>query len=301
MKRKRGQFQAVIVGPVVVTWTRQPGAGPIVDRAWTRTDDGRRFRSLALLLTQWWRRKRNRGIAPALVIGWRTAALVVAIVMHLAGNASAADTPAVPAPASGPAPAVVSISVGGEVTMGEADAALTPTVILSVEWPLSTADLAPLAIVTGKFGGLQGEAVELADPTTFHTLQFDLQAAQRVSRRISGAIYLGVGFATMLGTDPEPVHKAPRYWSAGVRFGGAGTAGWLSVGVGMDQRLTGAYQPAAVVAGALRLYTVDKGALAGGSVQLHGEAILGLNLSTRWPGYDGGGRDVVRVGVSIGR
>ncbi len=68
----------------------------------------------------------------------------------------------------------------------------------------------------------------------------------------------------------------------------------------MDQRLDGDWQPAVTITGQVALWEATSGAIKGGKIALVGSAILGLDLSNTYPGYTGGRRDVVRVGIAVG-
>lgn len=231
----------------------------------------------------------------------RLAGIAAALLLAFLPAAFAQDAP-IPTPPPAADPARITVLAGGLVSLGggtEAPA-LSPTARIAVEFPLADARLTPRLHVVADLSALPGDAVNLDDPTTFKALQFTVGVSQPVSERIKAALYAQAGFATRLGTDPAPRDKAPRYWSAGLRF--SGEAGWLQLGLGLDQRLGGdLYQPAASVAGAVRLYEQEGGSLKGASVYLIGEAVLGLDLSTRFAGRDGGHGDSVRVGIGVGR
>jgi hypothetical protein len=65
------RHRAWTLGKLVLTTVYQAGAAPIVDLAWTEDKDGRRYRSRAILLSQWFCRQWDREPGLALVVGWR--------------------------------------------------------------------------------------------------------------------------------------------------------------------------------------------------------------------------------------
>jgi hypothetical protein len=193
-------------------------------------------------------------------------------------------------------PVHVSVLAGGGVSMGsEAEAALTPMVRVEVGVPVASWRKAPRLHVQVDLSALPGEALSLEDPTTFRALEARLALCQPLAESLYLDLCAEAGFASRLPGDPEPRDRAVR-WGAGlVRFGRFGR-GWLTVGLGADQRLDGAYRPAAVIAGAVKLYEAKQGPLAGGTLQLVGEAVLGLDVYGASPR-----RDVIRIGMAVGR
>ncbi|HKQ02664.1 MAG TPA: hypothetical protein VJ735_20265 [Actinomycetes bacterium] len=190
----------------------------------------------------------------------------------------------------------VSILAGGGVSMGsEASAAVTPMARVDVGVPVASWRMAPRLHVQLDLSALPGQAVSLEDPATFRALEFRLTLCQPIADSLYLDLCTEAGFASRLPGDPEPRDRAVR-WAAGlVRFGRFGR-GWLTVGVGGDQRLDGFYRPAVEVAGALKLYRADTGPLRGGSVQLLGDAVLGIDVYGTGPR-----RDVIRIGMAVGR
>lgn len=236
---------------------------------------------IAFALARWAVRIADRG-------AWLA---VLCIVLAWAAPALALDAPAVPAPVSGPAPASVSIVAGGAVSMGGgADSSLQPLAVIVVDLPASSAAMGPRLLTDFQLRALPGEALSLSDPTTFRSFSFRSVVTQQLSRSLRFSIYAGVGFASRLGTDPEPADRMARWWSAGLRF--AGARGLLELGAGQDERLGGGgYWPAAHARGALLLASPR-----GVNTYLLGEAILALRL-----GYAPERADVVTLGVAAGR
>jgi hypothetical protein len=196
---------------------------------------------------------------------------------------------------------------GGIVSLSsEAQAAVSPLARLDVEAPIpigSRPDWWPRLHVVADFTALPGESVQLAAPETFKALEFGVGVSQRLFGGGGQEVraYASAGFATRLPDDPTPRDKTVRYASAGLRFAALDRSAHLQLGLGGDQRLDGSWQAAVVVDGAVTLYRAREGTLKGARVALVGSAILGLDLSTYSSGLSGGRRDVVRVGVAIGR
>lgn len=204
--------------------------------------------------------------------------------------AYALDLPSTPAPVSGPAPASVSVVAGASAAVSAGEGGIKPLVLISFDGPIAKARYSPRLIAGVDLGAGKGEAVNLSDPASFRTLSFRLLVVQPIAG-LFVAPYFGGGFATRVESDPEPIDRAARWWSAGLRI--AGSRGWLEVGAGLDDRLGDGYQPTAHARGALLL-----GDRAGINAWLIGEAVLGLRL-----GYAGteGRVDVVTIGVGVGR
>lgn len=212
-------------------------------------------------------------------------------VLLLCSPALALDQPNTPAPVSGPAPASVSIVGGASAALGGGgEAGIKPLVLISFEGPVAETHMSPRLLVGLDLGAGKGQAVSLSDPATFRTLTFRLSVVQPI-KGLFVAPYFGGGFATRVESDPEPLDRTARWWSAGLRI--AGARGWLEVGAGLDDRLGDGYQPTAHARGALLLG--DRGGVNG---WLIGEAILGLRI-----GYSGteGRVDVVTLGLGVGR
>jgi hypothetical protein len=186
-----------------------------------------------------------------------------------------------------------SILAGGGVSLGsEAPAAPMPTMRVEVGVPVADWKKTPRLHVQLDLSALPGETLSLEEPATFRALEFHLTLCQPIADSLYLDLCGEAGFASRLPGDPEPRDKAVR-WGAGlVRFGRFGR-GWLTVGLGADQRLDGLYRPAAVVAGAVKLYQSE--ALKGASVQLVGDAILAIDV------YGSNARrDVIRIGMAVG-
>lgn len=204
----------------------------------------------------------------------------------------------------------MSALAGGQVSLQPVEvdsaAALTPLVQLAVEADTADSATAPRLVVLADLTALPGEQLDLQDPATFRALELSVGLAQPLGGSLRFRLYAEAGFATRLPGDTQPTNRTARWASVGLRF--SGDRAWLHVGVGPDQRPGAsapadpavqaparAYQAAVTVRGALRLGDVGPG-----SISLLGSAVLGLDLSRRWPSLDGGRTDVVRLGVALG-
>jgi len=191
----------------------------------------------------------------------------------------------------------VSILAGGLVSM-DSEAGTTPAPLVRIAVSVPVTDLqehGPRLAVQADLGALPGATIDLAQAETFRSLEFRMALIQPISVRVYADLYAEAGFATLLPGETIPRDKTLRFASGGVRFGRFGR-GWLQLGMGGDQRLDGLWRTAVTVAGGLKLYRVDSGPLKGASMQLLGEAVLGLQVYGQ-----GARRDVVRVGVAVGR
>lgn len=186
----------------------------------------------------------------------------------------------------------VSMLAGGQVSMGtDADTGVSPMVSLRVRTAVAAAAYAPKVEVGADFASLPGEAQpSLENLQSFRSLEFRLGLLQEIPRTWID-LYAEGGFATRLRGDLEPRDKTLRWGHAGLRLGRT-PAGDISVGLGADQRLDGLYRPVVVIRGGVQLYRVP-GVKA--QMRLEGEALLALRT------YGGGARDVVRVGLVVGR
>jgi hypothetical protein len=188
----------------------------------------------------------------------------------------------------------VNVLLGGTVSMGaDAAAKLSPAATVRVGMPLASWLRPPRLHVQMDLSALPGQAASLEDPETWRSLEFRLGVSQSVHDTVNADLYAEAGFATRLPGELEARDRAVRWLAAGVRLGRFG-AGWLSLGMGVDQRLDGEYRPAVLLAGAIQLYDGDR--LVGGHVYLVGDAVLGLDYYGSAPR-----RDVVRVGLAVGR
>lgn len=68
-------MKSFILGPLCLTTTMQSEGAPFVDKCFTKTEDGRRFRGHAVLLTPWRRNRYGESVIQrALVIAWKARA-----------------------------------------------------------------------------------------------------------------------------------------------------------------------------------------------------------------------------------
>lgn len=194
----------------------------------------------------------------------------------------------------------LSVLTGGIVAMGgDAAAAVSPAVMIEVETPFADTPRAPRLVVTAELSALPGEALDVEDPGTWRSLEFRVGASQPLARALRFHLFAAAGFATRLPGTPEPRDKTARWGSVGLRF--AGARGVIELGAGGDQRLDGRWQAAVTISGRVKLWEATAGPLEGGQLALVGSAVLGLDLSGRYARLDGGPRDVVRVGLVVGR
>lgn len=235
---------------------------------------------------------RAAGVALALAFLWTTAARA-----EDATNVSSREVLCFnSAGGAVPCPSVeVSILAGALVSMGsEADAAASPLARVLVSLPLAQGSrtgwlpIPPTLHVQVDLSALPGETLDLQDVGTWRALEFRVGASQRIHDALNADLYAEAGFATRLPGELEARDRAVRWVGAGVRIGRLGP-GWLSLALGADQRLDGSYQPAVQLAGAIQL-----GERAGVALVLTGDAILGLDPY-------GARRDVVRIGLAVGR
>lgn len=196
---------------------------------------------------------------------------------------------------------------GGVVSLAsDVDAKVEPWAWINVDVPTADSPRAPSMLVEAALSALPGESLDTADPATFRSLEFKLALEQPIAQALHFKLYGEVGFATRLPSDPTPRERTARWAAGGVRY--AGDLGYLAVGIGGDQRLTGAFRPAVTIAGAVKLLQLKEDVLdAAGNViakksrgpqmSLVGNAILGIDS----PAYGSRpARDVVRVGVAVG-
>ena len=96
--------------------------------------------------------------------------ILLAVALPIVGPANGAESPAVPCGVSQPCPTSVSIVAGGVVSLGGGGAAgLRPLAAITVDMPVADAAHSPRVVTTLDIGALQGQALDLADPTTFRT------------------------------------------------------------------------------------------------------------------------------------
>jgi hypothetical protein len=192
----------------------------------------------------------------------------------------------------------MAILVGGVVSLAtEAETAVSPLASVDVAVPISSAKKTPRLHVRLELTDLPGETVSLEDARSFRSVAFRMGVCQPLAEGLYLDLCAEAGFATRLPTDPGPRDKAVRWGAAQARFGRAGR-GWLTAGIARDQRLDGLYRWAVVVGGAIKMQTLGKDdqGRERGSVQLVGDAILGLDLR----GGQASRRDIVRVGIAVG-
>lgn len=202
------------------------------------------------------------------------------------------------------------ISAGGvgAFTSGE-DGAVKPFVRLKTVTPLPILDEKqsqwwPRGYVVADFTGLPGRSVVLSDLNTYNSVEVRLGIAQTCFQNEFQrlGLYAEGGFATRLqGSETEPpLNRTVRWGGGGISIEQKEGKAWVHLGLIGDQRITAdfSYAPAVQVAGSVRIWTEDKGALAKVGVSISGEAILGLAS-----GYLSGEtrRDIVRIGFTLSR
>lgn len=190
------------------------------------------------------------------------------------------------------------VAGGGLVSMASAvSAATVPTALIFVDAPIST-NAHPFRVqALTVLSALPGETLDISKPETFRAVEFSLRVAQRPADSLLFSVYAEAGFATRLPGDFTPRDKTARWAGAGIAFD-QNARGALSVGAGVDQRLSGQYVAAAHVRGYVALWKAGPNSdIEGGEVRLVGEAILGLDFGAS---VRSARRDVVRLGVTVG-
>ena len=193
---------------------------------------------------------------------------------------------------------VVHGMAGGVVSLAsDAGTGVEPLAWINVDAPVADSDYSPHLLTSVVLSALPGDSLDISSPATFKAVEFSVGLAQPISNLVHFDLYGEVGFATRLPGSPTPRDSTARWASGGIRF--RSERGYLSLGVGADQRLTGAYRPAATIRGAVKLWQatdatkMPKGVM----MMLVGDAILGLDAPTYGQPHT---RDVVRCGVAIG-
>jgi len=208
------------------------------------------------------------------------------------------ETKPEPAPPAGP-PSTTRVQVygGALVSFGsDAGTKATPTARIEVSADVASEGLVPKLRVLADLSALPGDSIDIANPETYKSLEFSVAVSQPLSHRLKFSLYAQGGFASRLPGDPEAVDKAPRWASFGLEF--ASDRGRLMVGFGPEQRLdTGQnYIPACHVSGIVGLWSNSEGA----QVAFAGDAILGLDLTSRFPTLHAARHDVIRAGIMVG-
>lgn len=190
--------------------------------------------------------------------------------------------------------------VGSAASMaGASDTGITPFALLYVNAPLSDKDqnMAPSVITTLAALKLPGESTPTSIGSKleqFKSLEFSVGVSQPVVA--SHRLNLGVeaGFATRLPGINEPRDQTARWANVQMRF--RNEKGFLVLGAGVDQRLTGYYRAALTVTGAVKIATIKQ---VSKNTKMMGiiSSIHGLDAPT----YRGAKtRDVVRVALAVG-
>lgn len=191
-------------------------------------------------------------------------------------------------------PVKLSMNAGAlAVLSSSTTAGATPTLRLGVDAPL---DHRNSLMVQADLSGLPGSPVpDTGDVESFKSIEMSVGLSHDFEA-FSGSPYIEGGFATRLPGDSAPRVRAARWAAAGVIFQ-ADTAGYLKVGLGVDQRLPGAkrYQAAITLSGSVRLWNAeDKDGKETARLSLVVSSILGIGGSAQSAG------DLVRVGVVVG-
>lgn len=195
---------------------------------------------------------------------------------------------AAPPPAAAlPEPtATLSILAGTAISASDSETGVVvPFVHVGARVRVARSPMAPRIHMNADLTGLRGEQVSLEDPATIKALEISVGLSQRLHKGLELFPYVEAGSATVLA-------GVERATSLKWLVGGIGIdpdGGSLRVGVGMDERLSGQFQPVVTWYGGVRLrrhrgvaaYLVGSG--------VHGLASLGRPA-----------RSLVRVGVAVG-
>lgn len=192
---------------------------------------------------------------------------------------------------------------GAVVLNGEAPTAVLPELNVDVKGPLAIGTRAPATVYSElKLYGLPSELEDVEVLKTLKAVDLSVGLQREVGRIAIGtqiittAVFAEAGFSTRLAHEPAPLTRYPRHGAVGFRIGEEVSGAHLRVGIGPDQRLDGAYQPALKVRGQVRLW---KHSESGVSLILRGTGILSINdLSATWPGAK---RDVLSIALGVAR
>lgn len=201
-----------------------------------------------------------------------------------------------PAPAPTPAPPSIRVrALAGGLTALATDTktSVEPLASLQVEAPLSTSFRGPKLSVQLDLTALPGEAIDMADPSTFNALELGVAIVQPLPRPLLFSVYAEGGFASRLATSEEPVTRLPSWWSFGFVFATKDGDHALKIGAGPDERLSGEWAATVHVSGRAKIQQV-------GSVSVYvvGSALRALDLAAY--GYRTPARDSIRLGVALG-
>lgn len=191
---------------------------------------------------------------------------------------------------------------GSAVSMsGRADTGITPFALLYINAPIGEEEssMLPSIQTTAMLSKLPGAAAvkSVTDKLDqYKSIEFSVGAQTPLVA--SHRLNLGVeaGFASRLPGENEPRDQTARWVNGFVKF--RAEKGFLQLGFGADQRLTGQYRPAITVVGAVQIVTVKKV-----SKRMKMMGVISAILGADAPIYRGNvpeARDVVRVGVVVG-
>lgn len=292
-------------------------AGFLIGRAFARTQQPHEALKILLKLDrsrfdhEMAKARRVLGIIAGLLLAflWSDVSLAADLCRDGAGRFTAcpeevSEPEVVPERSSTPAPITdevtgrprfrASIAAGALTAVTtDASASVEPLAMLSVEAPLSTSPRGPALEVHAALTALPDETLDLSDPQTFKAIEMSIGLSQPIHPSLLFRLYADGGFASRLATTEDPVARLPGWWSAGFLFRTADRGHWLKVGLGGDQRLSGAWAAAVHVSGQAKV-----GERGGVSLYLVGSLIRALDLSAY--GYAPPARDALRLGVAVG-
>ena len=196
----------------------------------------------------------------------------------------------------------VTILTGGMVGLAtDSTTNVEPFVRVGARFPLAANPMAPRLHAIIDLMPALGQQADLQAVSSWKSIEVSFGVSAYPVPAWNVGLWGEGGFASKLPGSNEPLFKAARWAYGGIIFDRF-RAGSLKFGIGADERLDGTYQPAVTVKGWVALYqaTTQSSWPTGSMVSLVGDAILGINVSSYYPGLTGGIHDVVRVGLCVG-
>jgi hypothetical protein len=172
------------------------------------------------------------------------------------------------------------------------DARPLPTAGVHIEAPLSDLPSGPWLHVDTLLRGLPSGDVSLEDPSSVKAFDGSAAIVQRLWAPLRFSVYARAGLASRLSEATADSERLPVYGSVGLDF--RSERGYLQVGVGPDQRLSGEAVPSVVT-----LAGVQVAERAGLKLWLTGSVIRALDLSAY--GYRTPRRDYWSLSLMVAR
>jgi len=197
-------------------------------------------------------------------------------------------------------PVTVSATAGAITTLaGDAGTSVLPVAFIETDGPLALGSSA-IARVYARLGinSEPGEAIDLADATTFKAAEVALGAYRVIGRLgdpeedaqvVTTSLVAEWGFSSRLGDSPEPVERLARHYGGGLRFDERKSGASLSIMYGRDEAAGDRGYGQWLIVGQVPI-TGTKGALV-----LVGDATLSVGQRR----YDVRQRDILRLGVVL--